>query len=102
MPYSKRFEDALVYAAHVHADQFRKGTSIPYVTHLLAVAAIVGEHGGSEDQVIAALLHDAPEDQGGETRLADIRERFGATVADIVHACSDTFETPKPPWRERK
>jgi GTP pyrophosphokinase len=102
MQYSKRFEDALVYAARVHAGQLRKGTSVPYITHLLAVAAIVGEHGGSEDQVIAALLHDAPEDQGGEERLADIRQRFGAAVADIVHACSDTFEMPKPPWRERK
>lgn len=102
MPYSTRFEDALVYAARVHANQVRKGTSVPYVTHLLAVAALVGEHGGSEDQVIAALLHDAPEDQGGEARLAEIRERFGAVVADIVHACSDTFETPKPPWRARK
>lgn len=102
MPYSARFEDALVYAARVHGAQTRKGTSVPYITHLLAVAAIVGEHGGSEDQVIAALLHDAPEDQGGETRLAEIRERFGSAVADIVHACSDTFETPKPPWRARK
>jgi (p)ppGpp synthase/HD superfamily hydrolase len=102
MPYSTRFEEALVYAARVHAAQTRKGTGTPYITHLLAVAALVGEHGGSEDQVIAALLHDAPEDQGGEPRLEDIRGRFGDAVADIVKGCSDTFENPKPPWRQRK
>ncbi len=102
MPYSSRLEDALVYAARVHAAQLRKGTQVPYVHHLLAVAAIVGEHGGTEDQVIAALLHDAPEDQGGKPRLADIRSRFGEAVAAIVEACTDTFEDPKPPWRARK
>jgi (p)ppGpp synthase/HD superfamily hydrolase len=102
VPYGRKFEEALRYAARVHRDQTRKGTSIPYVTHLLAVAAIVGENGGTENEVVAALLHDAPEDQGGETRLEDIRERFGAEVAGIVAGNTDTYEDPKPPWRERK
>ena len=102
MPYAEKFEQALPYAARVHRDQVRKGTSTPYVTHLLAVASIVGENGGTEDEVIAALLHDAPEDQGGEARLGEIRARFGDGVAEIVDGCTDTYETPKPPWRERK
>ncbi len=102
MTYGERFDDALIYASHVHGGQLRKGTVIPYITHLLAVASIVGENGGSEDEVVAALLHDAPEDQGGEARLRDIRVRFGAPVAEIVAGCSDTFEDPKPPWRARK
>ncbi len=102
MSYTARFDEALVYAAAVHRDQTRKGSDVPYVTHLLAVAAIVGENGGTEDEVVAALLHDAPEDAGGEARLEDIRARFGDAVAGIVAGCSDTFEDPKPPWRERK
>lgn len=102
MAYTQKFEEALGYAAHVHRDQNRKGTNIPYVTHLLAVAAIVGENGGTESEVIAALLHDAPEDRGGEARLEDIRKRFGDEVAEIVAGNTDTFENPKPPWRERK
>jgi (p)ppGpp synthase/HD superfamily hydrolase len=100
--YEEKLEEALGYAARVHRDQVRKGSSVPYVTHLLAVAAIVGENGGTEEEVIAALLHDAPEDRGGEARLAEIRERFGDEVADIVAGNTDTFEDPKPPWRERK
>ena len=102
MPYGEKFEDALLYASRVHRDQVRKGTSTPYITHLLAVASIVGENGGTEDEVVAALLHDAPEDQGGEARLRDIRAQFGDGVAEIVDGCTDTYETPKPPWRERK
>ena len=85
-----RFDRALLYATHVHGGQVRKGTSTPYVAHLLAVAATVLEYGGSEDMAIAALLHDAVEDQGGEPRLADIRNRFGDRVADIVRSCSDS------------
>lgn len=100
--YGPRFDDALVYAAQAHREQIRKGSGIPYVTHLLAVAAIVGEQGGSEDEVIAALLHDAVEDQGGQARLDDIRARFGDAVADIVWGCTDADTVPKPPWRERK
>ncbi|QIN83706.1 HD domain-containing protein [Rubrobacter tropicus] len=102
MPYTERLDDALVYAAGLHRDQTRKGSGIPYVTHLLAVAAIVGENGGTEDEVIAALLHDAPEDAGGKARLEDIRMRFGDLVAGIVAGCTDTYEDPKPPWRRRK
>jgi len=102
MPYGEMFEQALPYAARAHRYQLRKGTSTPYVTHLLAVAAIVGENGGTEDEVVAALLHDAPEDQGGEERLEEIRARFGDQVAEIVDGCTDTYENPKPPWRERK
>ena len=102
MPYGEKFEKALVYAVRLHGDQYRKGTGVPYVTHLFAVAAIVGENGGTEDDVVAALLHDAPEDRGGERRLDDIRLRFGEAVAEIVAGCTDTYENPKPPWRERK
>ena len=102
MPYTEKFEDALVYAARLHRDQTRKGTGVPYVTHLLAVAGIVGESGGTEDEVISGLLHDAPEDAGGEERLAEVRGRFGGVVADIVAGCTDTYEDPKPPWRARK
>jgi (p)ppGpp synthase/HD superfamily hydrolase len=98
--YSKRFDDALLYAVDVHRDQVRKGSSIPYVTHLLGVASIVGESGGSEDEVIAALLHDAIEDTDATyTTLAD---RFDKPVAEIVRACSDTDVTPKPAWEKRK
>lgn len=102
MPYGEEFEETLLYAARLHRYQTRKGTSVPYVTHLLAVAAIVGENGGAEDEVVAALLHDAPEDQGGEKRLENIRTRFGDTVAKIVDGCTDTYEDPKPAWRPRK
>ena len=102
MSYGENFQRALDYAARLHGDQSRKGTRLPYITHLLAVAAIVGENGGTEDEVVAALLHDAPEDRGGEARLRDIRLRFGHAVAEIVAGCSDTYEDPKPPWRERK
>jgi (p)ppGpp synthase/HD superfamily hydrolase len=102
LSYGEKFEEALLYAARLHREQKRKGTDTPYVTHLLAVAAIVGEDGGTEDEVVAALLHDAPEDQGGEERLEDIRARFGDGVAKIVAGCTDTYEEPKPAWRPRK
>ena len=102
MPYGEKFENALLYASELHRDQVRKGTGIPYITHLLAVASIVGENGGTEDEVVAALLHDGPEDQGGEATLDVIRVRFGNEVAGIVDGCTDTYEDPKPPWRERK
>ena len=97
-----RFVEALGWAAEVHRDQARKGTTVPYVSHLLAVTALVLEHGGGEDDAIAALLHDAVEDQGGAPVLAEIRRRFGDRVADVVAAVSDTDVVPKPPWRERK
>jgi (p)ppGpp synthase/HD superfamily hydrolase len=97
-----RFERALVYAHVVHGGHCRKGTTIPYVSHLLAVASLVLEDGGDEDEAMAALLHDAVEDRGGAERLKDIRARFGKRVANIVQSCSDTDVDPKPPWRERK
>ena len=100
-----RFERALVYAAQVHGGQTRKGSTTPYLAHLLAVAATVLEYGGDEDSAIGALLHDAAEDQGGRARLADIRGRFGGRVAEIVAACSDSLEESgkaKPEWRLRK
>lgn len=102
MTLSSRFQDALVYANQVHGRQLRKGTRVPYVSHVLIVAGIVLESGGDEDEAIAALLHDAVEDQGGEARLADIRARFGDRVADIVLGCSDSTTRPKPPWEGRK
>jgi GTP pyrophosphokinase len=100
--FSPRFDQALVYAHQLHARQTRKGTTIPYIGHLLGVTAIVIENGGSEDEVIAALLHDAVEDQGGAATRAEISRRFGENVAAIVDGLSDTDETPKPPWRARK
>ena len=101
-PLSPRFSDALVFACELHRDQPRKGTDVPYVSHLLGVASLALEHGADEDEAIAALLHDAVEDQGGEVTAAEIRARFGDRVADIVLACSDTVVVPKPPWRMRK
>jgi GTP pyrophosphokinase len=102
-----RFDRALLYATHVHGGQVRKGTSTPYVAHLLAVAATVLEYGGDEDLAIAALLHDSVEDQGGKARLEDVRNRFGDGVARIVEACSDSIADTgkgerKSHWRERK
>jgi (p)ppGpp synthase/HD superfamily hydrolase len=97
-----KFVEAVAYAADKHANQTRKGSGIPYLGHLLSVAGFVIEADGTEAEAIAALLHDAAEDQGGEETLAEIREQFGDEIAAIVGECSDTFETPKPPWRERK
>jgi GTP pyrophosphokinase len=102
MARSKDFESALKYASRLHAKQTRKGSDAPYVSHLLAVAAIALEHGATEKEAIAALLHDAVEDQGGQETLDEIRRRYGKRVARIVAACSDTDHLPKPPWRERK
>jgi len=99
---SDRFGDALKFAEAAHRTQRRKGTDIPYVAHLLAVAAIALEHGGDEDQAIAALLHDAVEDQGGRAMEARLRAGFGDRVADIVMHCTDAEVVPKPPWRARK
>jgi (p)ppGpp synthase/HD superfamily hydrolase len=97
-----RFELALAYAAELHRTQTRKGGHVPYLGHLLSVAGLVIEAGGSETQAIAGLLHDAVEDQGGPSTLAEIKRRFGDDVALIVSECSDTDQIPKPPWQERK
>jgi GTP pyrophosphokinase len=99
---TQRYEEAFSLAARLHADQVRKGTSIPYLAHLMSVSSLVLEHGGTEDEAIAGLLHDAVEDQGGQPVLEEIRRRFGTTVSGIVEGCSDTDVIPKPPWRERK
>ena len=96
------FVAALAYATELHASQKRKGTSIPYIAHLLGVASLAFEYGADEDQAIAALLHDAVEDQGGTKTLQQIDSRFGSTVAAIVDGCSETDVDPKPTWRHRK
>src|SRR5262245_40297481 len=99
---TEKFDDAFNFAHKLHREQRRKGTQIPYISHLMAVSALVIEHGGGEDQAIAALLHDAVEDQGGEATLVEIRLAFGDNVAAIVADCTDAWVEPKPPWRERK
>ena len=101
-PLTDRFSQALVVACELHRTQARKGTGIPYVSHLLGVASIALEYGADEDEAIAAVLHDAVEDQGGVETARRIEEQFGRRVAEIVLACSDTDIVPKPPWRERK
>jgi (p)ppGpp synthase/HD superfamily hydrolase len=104
-----RAGDALAYAWHWHRHQVRKGAGpgeqpIPYMAHILGVAAIVTEAGGDEDEVIAALLHDVPEDHGGQERLDEIREQFGRRVAPIVEALSDHLgpKGQKADWWDRK
>lgn len=99
---SSRFTEALTFATALHKNQVRKGSGIPYVAHLLGVASIALEYGASEDEAIAALLHDAIEDQGGAATRAEIRRRFGDTVTAIVDGCTDADTIPKPPWRQRK
>ena len=98
---SPLFTAALVYAAKLHNLQRRKGSGVPYISHLMAVSAIVLEYGGNEAEAIAALLHDAVEDQGGRERLAEIEAKFGTVVAEIVAGCTDAWTDPKPAWRQR-
>jgi (p)ppGpp synthase/HD superfamily hydrolase len=98
----KRYSEALAYAANLHQDQTRKGTTVPYISHLMHVSAYVLEFGGNEDQAIAGLLHDAIEDQADKTSLDEIRTKFGNEVARIVAACTDADTVPKPAWEERK
>jgi hypothetical protein len=100
-----RFVAAVEYAAVAHADHVRKGTDVPYLAHLLAVASLVLEHGGDEHQATAAVLHDVVEDRGGRRRLEDVRARFGPEVARLVDALSDAVpddDGAKAPWRDRK
>ena len=102
---TERFDQAVLYAIELHRAQVRKATTIPYVTHLFAVCSLVLEDGGTEDEAIAALLHDGPEDQGGEPVLAEIRARFGDDVAETVKGLSDDMPAlgaEKGPWRQRK
>jgi len=100
--FSAKFQEALGYAAELHNTQTRKASEVPYVGHLLSVAGLVIEADGTETEAIAALLHDAAEDLGGDATLDEIEKRFGKEVAAIVDECSDTVVTPKPPWRQRK
>jgi (p)ppGpp synthase/HD superfamily hydrolase len=97
-----RLQRAFRYAAEKHAGQTRKQTAVPYLSHLMAVAALVLEAGGDEDVAIAALLHDVVEDCGGMPRLREVRRMFGARVAKIVEGCTDSFGEPKAEWVERK
>jgi (p)ppGpp synthase/HD superfamily hydrolase len=97
-----RYDEAFRYAHELHGAQMRKGTSIPYISHLMIVSALVIENGGNEDQAIGALLHDAAEDQGGRETLEAVRDRFGDGVAEIVSDCTDAWTEPKPKWRPRK
>jgi len=99
---TSRFIEALIYATQLHSNQVRKGTQIPYISHLLGVTSLVLEGGGDEEEAIAALLHDSVEDQGGLETLEEIQDLFGERVAKIVDDCSDTYVIPKPPWRQRK
>ncbi len=96
---SARFEQALKYAVSLHRSQLRKGTEIPYVAHLLGVCSIALNHGANEEEAIAALLHDAVEDQGGQPRLVEIRAQFGDKVAEIVSGCTYADTIPKPRFR---
>jgi (p)ppGpp synthase/HD superfamily hydrolase len=102
MQLSDRFTEALIFATQLHATQIRKGSGTPYIAHLLGVASIVLEYGADEDEAIAALLHDAIEDQGGARTRAEIHRRFGDRVTEIVDGCTDSDTDPKPPWRQRK
>ena len=102
---TSRYTRAVDLARVLHAADTRKQTAIPYLAHVLSVSAIVLEHGGTEDQAIAALLHDAAEDHGGQARADAIRAEFCDTVADIVIACSDSLvedTSNKAPWWQRK
>lgn len=99
---TERYNQAFQLAARLHHAQRRKGTQVPYLSHLMAVSSLVLEYGGTEDEAIAGLLHDAVEDQGGQETLELIRTQFGGAVADTVWAVSDTDVKPKPAWRERK
>jgi (p)ppGpp synthase/HD superfamily hydrolase len=103
MTLSPKFSEALVLTHRLHAQQTRKSNPpIPYIMHLLGVCSIVLEYGGSEEEAIAGLLHDAVEDQGGQPTEDVIRRCFGDKVADIVRGCTDADTIPKPPWRARK
>lgn len=92
-----RYVTAVSYASALHGTDVRKGTDVTYLCHLLGVSSLVLEAGGSEDEAIAGLLHDAVEDAGGLPRLTDVRARFGDTVAEIVLACSDSTDQA---WKE--
>jgi len=97
-----RLQRAFRYAANKHEGQTRKQTAVPYLSHLMAVTALVLEAGGDEDMAIAALLHDVVEDCGGMPRLREIQRMFGKRVAKIVEGCTDSFVNPRLEWKIRK
>lgn len=102
---TERFRCALDYAAQKHAQQTRKASDIPYLSHLMSVCSIVMDNCNEEDVWIAALLHDAVEDQGGEMTAVEIERLFGARVAELVRGCSEMTaeaDAPRPTWLERK
>jgi len=99
---SEKFTEALTFATELHATQKRKGSGVPYIAHLLGTASIALEYGANEAEAIAALLHDAIEDQGGTPTREAIRRRFGDAITAIVDGCTDADTIPKPPWRQRK
>lgn len=112
---SDRYKDALLFAARLHDSQTRKGTEIAYLTHLMSVSALVMENGGNEDEAVAALLHDAIEDQsadyesefltdplhGRDALKRDIELKYGSRVLSIVIGCTDDEDFEKPPEGER-
>ena len=105
-PPPPRIGDALAFAAEVHASDLRKGTTVPYLAHLLGVCALVLVDGGDEDEAIAALLHDSIEDHADVVTRELLEARYGARVAQLVQDCTDTPADyaggKKPPWRQRK
>lgn len=101
-PLTERFQEALRFANEVHASQLRKRGGVPFIAHLMGVCSIVLEYGGDEDEAIAALLHDAPEDQGGEPMLEEIRAKFGNRVAEIVNEATEPLHLGKTAWPLRK
>lgn len=107
--YTPRLIQAFQFAAHEHRYQLRKGTKIPYISHLMSVSALVMENGGDEDQAIAGLLHDVIEDADPPSSVPQIRkailELFGPRVLSLVEGCTDGeagADGEKSPWRERK
>src|SRR5947199_10537701 len=102
MKFSRQFEEALIYATRAHGNQTRKKTGIPFIAHILGVTAIALEYGANETEAIGALRHDTVEDCGGAERLREVREKFGDDGARIVDGCTDTYETRKPTWVDRK
>jgi (p)ppGpp synthase/HD superfamily hydrolase len=99
---TEQFANALILANALHADQVYKTSGAPFIAHPMTVCALVLEDGGSETEAIAALFHDAAEDQGGAETLQIIRDRFGDEVADLVEECSEPYVRPRAPWRHRK
>jgi len=107
--FTERFAEAFKYAAQEHRCQLRKGTTIPYISHLMSVSALIWENGGDEDQAIAGLLHDVIEDADPPSAVPRIRqeilEKFGQRVLDLVEGCTDGVQDAsgeKAPWKERK